>query len=79
MIPTSLEGKEQKNHRSKSRSWQSRRVSKIYLVLSDESLTVPDNERDANENDEEQSKTLWALQVIGRVAVPPFAAAAATH
>jgi len=45
-----------------------------YLVLSDQRLTVPHNKRDANKTDEEQSKTLWALQVIGRVAVPPLAA-----
>jgi len=43
-------------------------------VLSDQRLTVPYNKRDANKTDEEQSKTLWALQVIGRVAVPPVGA-----
>jgi len=43
-------------------------------VFSDQSLTIPNEERATNECNEEQSQAFRSLQVIRRVTVPPFGA-----
>ena len=46
--------------------------SETNLVLSDEALTIPNDESGANKRNEKQSQALRALQIIRGVAVPQW-------
>lgn len=41
-------------------------------MLSDEGLAIPDGEGDEDEDDEDRREAARALQVVGRVEIPPW-------